>query len=65
MKCNTPKSDEVLHMERKYKHLMTDERNPIHRCRHEGFSLRAIARRLKRPASTRPNSLSASPVKRL
>jgi IS30 family transposase len=52
MKCNTPKPDKVLRMKKHYKHLTTDERNLIHRCCNEGFSLRAMARRLNRPAST-------------
>ena len=38
-------------MGKHYSQLSMDERNEIHRCSNEGLSLRAIARRLNRPAS--------------
>lgn len=39
-------------MSQQYKHLMQEERDAIHRGKLEGCSVREIARRLGRPAST-------------
>ena len=49
-------------MGRCYTHLSTDERNVIHQGRNAGLSCRAIARQLKRPASTVARELARNTV---